>query len=138
VSHDVEFRPNAQAQIRQLTDDEIQDIGRAAVRANNATLASLVNEVLFQRSRSKGGTLEISTLVSMRTGEGRVQFEMGETRVQMSIVEARVHAVVVIEAAMAAQTDELLVRFLQEKVGLSREAALAALRDFRAMREEKS
>ena len=120
--------------IRQLTKDEVQAIGARALAANDDALASLVNEVLYQRSRSRGGTLEVTTLVSLRTGEGIVQFEMGDTRIQLSIAEARNHARVVIEAGMAAETDALLVRFLCEKIKLPKDAALAALGDFREMR----
>jgi hypothetical protein len=121
--------------IRQLTTEEVNAIGQRALHANDDELASLVNEVLYQRSRSRGGVLEVMSLVSMRTGDGIVQFEMGDTRIQMTIVEARQHALTIIEAAMAAETDALLVRFLRDRIKLAPEAANAALADFRTMRQ---
>jgi hypothetical protein len=124
--------------IRQLTTDEVKALGARALERADTALASLVNEVLYQRSRSRGGTLEITSLVSMRTGDGIVQFELGDTRIQLTIAEARAHALVIIEAAMAAETDALLVRFLHEKVGLAPELATAALGDFRQMRDPRS
>lgn len=120
--------------LRQLTNEEVAEIGQRAITAEDAALASLVNEVMYQRSRSTGGTLEVMSLVSMRTGKGIVQFEMGSTRIQLSVEEARQHALIIIEAAMAAETDELLVRFLKERIGLGPKAANAALADFRTMR----
>jgi hypothetical protein len=121
--------------LKQLTVEEINALARRALAADDIDVASLCNEVLFQRSRSKGGTLEVTTLVSARTGEGIVHFEMGETRVQMTVAEARGHALAIIEAAMCAETDALLMKFLRDKVGLKTEAWQAAMSDFRRMRD---
>jgi hypothetical protein len=120
--------------IRQLTDEEVAAFGREALERGDSALASLVNEVMYQRSRSKGGVLEVSSIVSMRTGRGMVQFELGSTRIQLEVAEARAHALIIVEAAMAAETDALLVRFLKERIGLAPGAAQAALSDFRTMR----
>jgi len=121
-------------EVTQLATKELEDLMRQAEAENNQTMFSLCNEILNIRSKFKGGVLEVTTLVSARTGKGMIQFEMGETRIQMSVEEAKQHAMVVIQAAMCAETDALLAQFLIEKVGLNTKQWQAAMHDFRSMR----
>lgn len=52
--------------------------------------------------------------------------------------EAKAHAYAILAAAEAAESDSLLVRFLDEKVGIKEGADIGAiLKDFREFRERK-
>lgn len=89
--------------------------------------------------RSKGGPAEsnitISTLVSRRNGRGMVDFQLNGDLTQMDLDKAREVNRMLSEAIEAAVSDELLCRFLTEKIGLDVDRANAALLDFREMRQ---
>lgn len=84
----------------------------------------------------KPQTLEFHSLVSHRSREGRVSMFIDHRQVaQFDVAKAKEVHRMLGEAIEAAISDELLVRFLTEKVGLSTDAAVLALRDFRVMRQ---
>jgi hypothetical protein len=56
-------------------------------------------------------------------------------KMQMSPDRARSVAHTLIEAAEAAEMDEVVVTFLQQRIGLSLEQAAQVLNDFRKLRE---
>lgn len=89
--------------------------------------------------QSKGGQpttdITISTLVSRRDGRGRVDFQLNGDMTQMDLDKAREVNRTLSEAIEAAVSDELLVRFLTENIGLEPDKANAALIDFREMRQ---
>lgn len=90
--------------------------------------------------RSKGGTdtgtaITVSTLLSSRTHEGRVDFAMNGELTQMDLGKAREVVGMLQGAIEAAVSDQMLYQFLIEKVGLAPEKAGAALLDFREMRQ---
>jgi len=60
-----------------------------------------------------------------------------ELRAQFTPAEARQHALSLLECAEAAETDSLLLRLLEEKVGVGLERAFAVIADLRNMRDEK-
>jgi hypothetical protein len=65
-----------------------------------------------------------------------IQFFLdGELLIQVDVQKARELQRLLGEAADAAISDELLVRFLTEKVKMPIEKAIYALRDFREMRQ---
>ncbi len=65
-----------------------------------------------------------------------VALTWGKERGQMNVEQTRHLAVSLMEAAMVAETDELLVHFLHARIGLPLEPAVAALRDLRQMRKD--
>lgn len=75
-------------------------------------------------------------ILGMETRRGIVRLGYGITfDLQVSPFEARKIALSILEAADAAEGDEFLVTFLQKKVGVGLDGAVAVLRDFREMRE---
>jgi hypothetical protein len=89
--------------------------------------------------RSKDGSgntdIVVSTLLSSRTKEGRIDFAMNGELTQMDLDKAREVVGMLQQAIEAAVSDELLYRFLTTKVGLEPDKASAALLDFREMRQ---
>ncbi len=89
--------------------------------------------------RSKDGPtntdITVSTLVSSRTKQGRIDFTLNGELTQMDLDKAR-EVVGMLQAAIeAAISDELAYRFLTEKIGLDANEASGALVDFREMRQ---
>jgi len=89
--------------------------------------------------RSKAGPtgtdITVSTLLSSQTKEGRIDFTMNGELTQMDLDKAREVVGMLQGAIEAAISDELLYRFLTEKIGLEADRAGAALLDFREMRQ---
>lgn len=79
--------------------------------------------------------IEIGTLLSQRTKHGMVEVAVNGERTQMDLDKAREILGMLAQAIEAAISDQLLYQFLTQKVGLSDEAASAALLDFREMRQ---
>ena len=91
--------------------------------------------------RSKGGELgtliSVSSLVSRRDGQGKVEFQMEGELAQLDLTKAREVVGMLQSAIEAAVSDQLLVQFLREKIGLDQDKATAALMDFREMRQAR-
>ena len=89
--------------------------------------------------RSKDGPtntdITVSTLLSSRTKEGRIDFTLNGELTQMDLPKAREVVGMLQGAIEAAVSDELIYKFLIEKVGLEQDRASAALVDFREMRQ---
>lgn len=89
--------------------------------------------------QSKGGQpgtdITVSTLVSRRDGRGRVEFQLNGELTQMDLDKAREVVGMLQTAIEAAVSDQLIVQFLTEKIGLDADRANAALIDFREMRQ---
>ena len=89
--------------------------------------------------RSLGGQpgtdITVSSLVSRRDGQGRVELQLNGELTQMELDKAREVVGMLQEAIEAAVSDQLIVRFLTEKIGLDSGRANAALIDFREMRQ---
>lgn len=89
--------------------------------------------------RSKPGSadtsISVSTLLSSRTKEGRIDFAMNGELTQMDLDKAREVVGLLQNAIEAAISDELMYRFLTEKIGLDQAKAGAALLDFRELRQ---
>lgn len=89
--------------------------------------------------RSKAGTpntdVVVSTLLSSRTQEGRIDFSLNGELTQMDLPKAREIVGMLQGAIEAAVSDELVFKFLTTRIGLSREQAAAALLDFRELRQ---
>ena len=90
---------------------------------------------LRARPGSASTDITVSTLLSQRTKEGRVEFSLNGELTQMDLGKAR-EVVWMLQAAVeAAVSDELIYKFLTEKIGLEPERASAALLDFRELRQ---
>ena len=89
--------------------------------------------------RSKAGPtgtdITVSTLLSSRTKEGRIDFTLNGELTQMDLDKAREVVGMLQGAIEAAVSDELVYKFLTQKIGLEPERASAALIDFRELRQ---
>lgn len=79
--------------------------------------------------------IEIATLLSARTKQGAIELVVNDTKTQMDLPKAREVLSMLSQAIEAAVSDELIFRFLSEKIGLQEDAAARALLDFREMRQ---
>ena len=83
----------------------------------------------------KGTEITVSTLLSSRTKEGRVELALNGELTQMDLPKAREIVGMLQCAIEAAISDELWYRFLTEKIGMEPERASMALLDFRELRQ---
>lgn len=81
--------------------------------------------------------IEVSSLVSSRTGEPVVTICWGKEAGQLSPEEARAHAQMVMEAAEAAETDAYMVAWLREELKAPEEMMAHFLTGFRRFREAR-
>jgi hypothetical protein len=65
-----------------------------------------------------------------------VKITWGEKAGQLDIASTRKLAIRLLEAAEAAETDQLYVQWLTTKLDMPLEAAVLVLRDIRAMRQD--
>lgn len=77
----------------------------------------------------------VESLVSSRTRKGMVQISWGDNRAQLTAEQARRHALLILEAAEAARSDELVFSLLTQKLGLPDAQAVAVIGSMREMRE---
>jgi hypothetical protein len=82
-----------------------------------------------------GTDITVSTLLSSRTKEGRIDFTLNGELTQMDLPKAREVIAMLHAAVEAAVSDELVYKFLTTKIGLEPAAASAALVDFRELRQ---
>ena len=82
-----------------------------------------------------GTDITVSTLLSSRDKTGRIDFTLNGELTQMDLDKAREVIGMLQGAVEAAISDELLYRFLTEKVGLEPELASMMLIDFRELRQ---
>lgn len=83
-------------------------------------------------------TLWAKSIFGHNTRKGLVEIEIKGAEVTCSPTEARAFAYSLLEAAEAADTDEFIMTWLQDRVGVKGdEAAFQVLREFREKREEK-
>lgn len=89
--------------------------------------------------RSKAGPtgtdISISTLLSSRTHEGRIDFALNGELTQMDLDKAREIVGMLQGAIEAAISDEFVYKFLTQRIGLEPDRAAAALIDFRELRQ---
>jgi len=89
--------------------------------------------------RAKGGPcntdITVSTLLSARTKEGRIDFALNGELTQMDLDKAREIVGMLQSAIEAAVSDEMVYKFLTTKIGLEPDRASAALVDFRELRQ---
>ena len=72
------------------------------------------------------------------TQRGLVELQIGGVKVHMTPSEAREYAETIYEAAAAAETDEFIMTWLKDRVGLNgARERLQILQDFRKMKDEE-
>jgi hypothetical protein len=130
----------------------VLDVPRAVYAAIRALLAAASYEHAFHHQadgevidmhgialRSKVGPaatdITVGTLLSSRTKQGRVEISLNGELTQMDLDKAREIVGMLQGAIEAAVSDELLYRFLTEKVGMDAERASVGLLDFRELRQ---
>jgi hypothetical protein len=85
--------------------------------------------------KPKETKIEVGTILSHRTKEGMVELLVNEERVLMELPKARLVRGMLDGAIEAAVSDQLMFKFLTEKIGLPEAAAARALLDFRELRQ---
>lgn len=88
-----------------------------------------------RRLDEAGNDFKVQTLVSHKTGEGKLDVVWMSSLAQVAPVNAREIAWILLEAAAVAEAEAMLMRFLKDKVGLAPEKAAVMLNDFRGYRE---
>src|SRR5262245_11848885 len=78
---------------------------------------------------------EIASILSARTKEGMIEFQINDQKVQMDLPKAREVRGMLDGAIEAAVSDTLIFKFLTSKIGLPEAAAARALLDFRELRQ---
>lgn len=90
---------------------------------------------LRAKDGSSGTDITVGTLLSSRTKQGRIELSLNGELTQMDLDKAREIVGMLQQAIEAAISDELVFRFLTEKIGLESDRASAALLDFRELRQ---
>lgn len=80
-------------------------------------------------------TLEISTIVSHKTKQGMVNFNLNGEAAQFDLKKAREVVGMLQSAIEAAVSDQLIFEFLVKKCGFTEDNALTLLREFRDLRQ---
>jgi hypothetical protein len=111
------------------------DYGHAFHDGKDGEVIDMHGIALKSRGGSPNADITVSSLLSSRTKEGRVEFVVNSEIVQMDLGKAREVVGLLQGAIEAAVSDALLFKFLTEKVGLEPQRAAAALIDFREMRQ---
>jgi hypothetical protein len=83
--------------------------------------------------------IQIKSMVASQSKQGMVVLRWGTMSGELTPNEARLHALAILEAADAAETDEFIWNWL-EKIDqdMPPERRAAILQDFRAYRDEKA
>jgi len=79
--------------------------------------------------------VEIGTILSNRTKEGMIEFNLNGEKTQWDVAKAKEICQMLHGAIEAAISDTIIYKFMTEKVGLSEEKAVMTLVDFREMRQ---
>ncbi len=82
--------------------------------------------------------IDITSGVSYQTGEGFVELQWGDKKGQLTPTEARLHALLILEAADAAESDAFMVGWMREQIHAPEGAIARLLIDFRHYRDSRS
>lgn len=107
-----------------------------AFHANNdGEVIDMHGIALRSKAGPTGTDITVSTLLSSKTKQGRIDFTLNGELTQMDLDKAREIVGMLQTAIEAAVSDELVYKFLTERIGLEPERAAAALVDFRELRQ---
>jgi hypothetical protein len=90
---------------------------------------------LMSRGGPPGAHITVTSLLSSRTKEGRVELQLNGELTQMDLDKAREVVGILQTAIEAAVSDQMVHAFLTQRGGLSDEQASMALLDFRELRQ---
>jgi len=121
------------AAVRALLD--AADYGHAFHKDDGQEVIDMHGIALRSKSGPTGSDIEVGTLLSARTKEGRIEFALNGELTQMDLPKAREIVGMLQQAIEAAISDELMYRFLTERIGLEPDRASSALLDFRELRQ---
>ena len=121
------------AAVRALLD--AADYSHAFHKDDGQEVIDMHGIALRSKDGPTGTDITVSTLLSNRTKEGRIDFELNGELTQMDLPKAR-EVVGMMQAAIeAAVSDELMYKFLTDRIGLDANKASSALLDFRELRQ---
>ena len=111
------------AAVRALLDRA--DYGHAFHDGEDGEVINMHGIALKASPGATGTDITVSTLLSSRTQEGRIDFSLNGELTQMDLPKAREVVGMLQGAIEAAVSDELLYKFLTTKVGLEPDKAAA-------------
>jgi len=129
----LEVPPAVYAAVRALL--EAADYGHAFHKDDGDEVLDMQGIALKSRGGSSDTNVVVSSLLSSRTKEGRVELAVNGELTQMSLDKAREIVGLLQGGIEAAVSDQLIYAFLTTKVGLDPARATAALLDFRELRQ---
>jgi hypothetical protein len=121
-------------------DDMLKDVEqslRPSQPGRAAVVASARKELTRLMAPKEDGydSVEFATILSHRTKQGVVEMTLNREKTQMDVTKAREIHGMLSQAIEAAISDTLIFQFLSQKLGLSEDAAGAALLEFRELRQ---
>ncbi len=120
---------------RFVPDEEVRALAERAKQDDDEPIWMLLNEIMHVRARASGDkVLNVTTMVGTRGMRPIVVLNIGSTEVQMSSENAREHALVMLNAANAAETDAFLATYLSTTLKVDQAGVSGALRHFREYR----
>lgn len=78
---------------------------------------------------------EVASIYGAKTQQGLVELTLNGEKIQMDLPKAREIVSMLHGAIEAAVSDELIYKFMEQKIGLPPEKLAAVLLDFREMRQ---
>ena len=118
-------------------DEDLHRLQHAWRDAGVAAKTAFYRELLAQQGVRGEGLLEFTSAINP-DGEPFVKLTWGDQHGQLTPTEARRHALGILEAADAADSDSFLWGFLRARVGLDDERAAEVLAEFRAYRARQA
>lgn len=106
-----------------------------ARRERYRKIGQAVLEVFTTHRRGVAGRFEVGSLYSSQTSEPMVEIAMGRSPTQMTPAKAREIALMILEAADAAESDALVASFGRDRIGLDQIGVAQLLDQFRRERE---
>ena len=121
------------AAVRALLDKA--DYGHTFQTDKEGEVIDMHGIALRSKGDPPGTNIEVSTLLSSKDQTGRIDFALNGELTQMDLDKARLIVRILNEAIEAAVSDEMFYKFMVERIGMKPNQALAALVDFREIRQ---
>ena len=120
--------------------DFIKDVGMFNLQCKFDNCEELAEYLApFVELDTVSKTIHVETMVASQSKQGTVVFRWGDLKGELTPSETRVHALSLLEAADAAETDEFIWNWLERiDSGMPDMRRAAILQDFRRYRDEKA